>query len=50
MQLAYALPFCCEILSGPDFSELLTFTEQLDIVCVSGCMYEDFCKRHIATV
>ena len=50
MQLAYALPFWCELLSGPDFSELLTFTEQFDIVCVSGCMYEDFCKRYVATV
>ena len=50
MQLAYALPFWCELLSGPDFSELLAFSEQLDIVCVSGCMYEDFCKRYVATV
>lgn len=50
MQLAYALPFWCEILSGPDFSELLTFTEQLDIVCVSSCMYNDFCARYGVTV
>lgn len=47
MQLAYALPFWCDLLDNVDFSELLTFTEQMDIVAVSGCMYEDFCGRYI---
>lgn len=48
MQLAYALPFWCELLDNVNFSELLTFTEQMDIVVVSGCMHEDFCARYVS--